>query len=185
MKRAIVAPPALSSSALADLKAWLGITTSRDDAELTALLRLGLELCEGFTGTMPLQSAVEEILPANGCWQTLSTRPVQAITGIAALAATGLRTALGAGDYDLDLAADGTGLVRLRRPLDQTRVAVQFTAGMAASWEALPEALRQGVMLLAAHQHRQRDGDAKSGPDALPPAAVAALWRPWRRMRLA
>lgn len=186
MNRAIVAPPALSSAALADLKAWLGITTSRDDAELAALLRLGLELCEGFTGTMPLQSGAEEILPARGCWQTLATRPVQAITAVAALAVNGTRTALASGDYDIDLAPDGGGMVRLRRPLDQTRIVVQFTAGLATAWETLPDALRQGVMLLAAYQHRQRDTDAKTGiTPPLPPAAVAALWRPWRRMRLA
>lgn len=185
MKRALVAPPALPSTALADLKAWLGITTSRDDAELVALLKLGLELCEGFTGTMPLLAGAEEILPASGEWQTLSTRPVQAITGLNALAATGTRSTLSAADYEFDLGADGTGLVRLRRPIDQTRVVVQFTAGLAATWDALPEALRQGVMLLAAYQHRQRDGEGKSGQTMLPPAAVAALWRPWRRMRLA
>jgi hypothetical protein len=46
----------------------------------------------------------------------------------------------------------------------------------------LPEGIRQGALRLAAHQYRERDVDA---PQPVPPAAVAALWRPWRRMRLA
>lgn len=184
MKRAIVAPPSLAPAALLELKAWLGIGTSRDDAELTALIMAALDLCEGFTGAMPLQSGCEEILVASGEWQSLATQPVQAITGAAALSASGQRTTLAAGDYDVDLTADGTGLFRLRRPLDQTRVAVTFAAGLAADWAGLPDPLRHGIMRLAAHEHRRRDAD-KPGDAASPPAAIAALWRPWRRMRLA
>lgn len=181
MKRAMVAPPALSPAALAELKAWLGITTTRDDAELSALIRTALDLCEGFTGTMPLQAGCEEVLAAKAEWQALSARPVQAITGLSAIAADGTRTTLSSADYEFDLDAEGSGRVCLRRPLDQTRIAVRFTAGLAADWAALPEAMRHGIMRLAAHQHRARD-DARQ--QATPPAAIAALWRPWRRMRL-
>ena len=52
---------------------------------------------------------------------------------------------------------------------------------MAASWELLPEGIRQGVIRLAAFQHREREGD-QAAP--VPPSAVAALWRPWRRVHL-
>ena len=182
MKRAIIAPPALAPAALADLKAWLGITTSRDDAELTGLLQAALDLCEGFTGSLPLVAGCEERLDASAQWQALSCRPVQAITGLAALAADGTRTTLAAADYDFDLDGDGTGRVRLRRPITQPRVAVAFTAGLAPDWASLPDGLQHGALRLAAHLHRARDADG-AGPT--PPAAVAALWRPWRRLRLA
>ncbi len=182
MKRAIVAPPALAASALAELKAWLGISMNRDDAELTSLLKAALDLCEGFIGAMPLSSGCEELLAASGEWQSLATRPIQAITGVSAVAVNGTRSTLASGDYEIDIFADGTGLVRLRRTIDQTRIAVRFTAGLADDWATLPEALRHGVMRLAAFQHRNRDS-AKELPG--PPAAVAALWRPWRRVRLA
>jgi len=43
----------------------------------------------------------------------------------------------------------------------------------------LPEPLRQGIVRLAAHLYTVR-GEA----EAPPPACVAALWRPWRRLRL-
>lgn len=184
MKRAIVAPPSLASAALSELKAWLGITASRDDAELTALMMAALDLCEGFTGTMPLQSGCEEVLPASGEWQSLATRPVQAITNAASLAATGQRAALSPDDYQIDFDAEGTGMVRLRRPINDSRIVVTFTAGLAPTWAALPEPIRHGIMRLAAHQHRQRETDRASA-GASPPAAVAALWRPWRRMRIA
>ncbi|MBF9150419.1 head-tail connector protein [Novosphingobium jiangmenense] len=183
MMRAIVAPPAVASAALSELKAWLGITRTADDGELASLMRAAFDVCEGFTGTMPLQSGCEDVLEASSDWQVLSARPVTAITAMAALGTSGLRTALAASDYELDIRADGTGLVRLRRPIDQTRVVVTYVAGLASDWTVLPEAIRHGVVRLAAHQHRARDDEKKAA--TLPPAVVAALWRPWRRMRLA
>jgi uncharacterized phiE125 gp8 family phage protein len=51
---------------------------------------------------------------------------------------------------------------------------------MAPDWTGLPEALRQGVVRLAAHFYTHRTAAEDEGP----PAAVTALWRPWRRMRL-
>ncbi|MCX7284212.1 MAG: hypothetical protein NTX28_09240 [Novosphingobium sp.] len=183
MMRAIVAPPALASAALSELKAWLGISRSTDDAELLTLLRSAIDLCEGFTGAMPLQSGCEDVLAASGEWQALSALPVRSITALAALDTSGARTVLNSSSYEFDIDAEGRGLVRLTRPIDQRRVVVTYAAGLADSWAALPEGIRHGVIRLAAHQHRARDDEKKS--ETLPPAAVAALWRPWRRMRIA
>jgi uncharacterized phiE125 gp8 family phage protein len=182
MQRTIVAPAVLAPAALAELKQWLGITTPADDAPLAALLAAALEICEGFTGVLPLEVTCEEALPLCIGWRRLRTRPVQAIAAVYGVAADGDRFALSTGAYDVDLDADGGGRVRVAAPGDAVRIAVRFTAGLASDWDTLPDGLRHGVMRLAAHQHRQREGD---GAAPLPPASVAALWRPWRRMRLA
>ena len=100
MNRVILTPAALPGAALAELKQWLGITTTGDDTPLLSLLTTALEVCEGFTGQMPLETECEEVLPARAGW----------------------------------------------------------------------------------HQHRERESE---GAAPLPPASVAALWRPWRRMHLA
>jgi len=181
MKRAIVTPAVLPPSALAELKQWLGITTAHDDAPLAALLRMALETCEAFTGVMPIECVCEELLDATGGWQDLSTRPVQAITAVQTIQPSGARTNLAASDYAVDLGADGTGRVMILVPDEENLVAVRFTAGLVPSWDQLPEVLRQGVIRLAAHQHRERE---TSGAGPVPPASVAALWRPWRRLRL-
>jgi uncharacterized phiE125 gp8 family phage protein len=181
MNRVILTPASLPSAVLAELKQWLAITTSQDDAPLQALLAAALDVCEGFTGQMPLESECEEVLPANAGWHALATRPVLAITGMDALAADGSRVALDPGSYEIELDADGTGRVRLPLPGERARVAVRFTAGLAPDWDGLPDALRHGLIRLAAHQHRERDG---AGASPLPPASVAALWRPWQRLRL-
>lgn len=181
MKRAIVVPALLTGAALDELKGWLGITTTNDDAALTALLRSALDMCEAFTGQMPLEALCEEMLPPGPGWQTLSTRPVMAITNIEAVENGNVRSPVSTDDYAFELDVDGSAKVRLLRPLAHRRFAVRFTAGLAAEWNELPEGLRQGVLRLAAHHYRQRDDNSLR---PIPPAAVAALWQPWRRMRL-
>ncbi len=183
MKRAIVTPAAIPPTALAELKDWLGVTVTGDDTQLNSLLRMALELCEEFTGTMPLQQVCEELLPVTGEWLALSTRPVQAITAVTGIPAEGATFALPTASYAIDLSADGSGLVRVTSPGTAGRINVRFAAGLAADWASLPDGLRHGVLRLAAHQYRAREDTAAQA--TMPPAAVAALWRPWRRLRLA
>lgn len=181
MKRIIIAAPALAPAAIAELKDWLGISTASEDAGLAALLRSALESCEAFTGTLPIESNCEELLPVASGWQRIEARPVHAITALDGIDAAGGRVTLSTSAYAIDLTADGTGLVRVLDPGLASRIAVRFAAGLATSWTGLPDGLRHGVIRLAAHQYRQRES---GGMDAAPPAAVAALWRPWRQLRL-
>lgn len=183
MNRVTIVPAQLAPDALNELKHWLAITASGEDAALTALLRTALDMCEAFTRTMPLESEVEEVLTASREWQALSTRPVNAIIGVEGLPAEGPRYALAVGDYEIDLDAGGGGQVRDLRQGSAGRIAVRLTAGLAPGWDALPDTIRHGIIRLAAHHYRARDyGDAD--PQMIPPAAVSALWQPWRRMRL-
>jgi uncharacterized phiE125 gp8 family phage protein len=76
----------------------------------------------------------------------------------------------------VDIDASGDGWVRSAAGVQ--RLAVSLSAGLAADWGSLPAAIRQGVTMLAAHLYDHRDGAGT------PPAAVTALWRPYRRMRL-
>jgi uncharacterized phiE125 gp8 family phage protein len=182
MKRAMIVPPVLADAALAELKDWLAITTTRDDAALTALLRAALDTCEAFTGLMPLESTCEEVLRSTYDWQGIAASPVIAITGVEQRATDGTHISLPVDRYLIDITAQGCGRVRLTRAIAETRVVVRFDAGLSPDWASLPEGLRHGVIRLAAHQYRDRDtGEA----DHAPPRAVAALWQPWRRMRLA
>lgn len=181
MTRTLITPAVLPPAALAELKDWLGITTPLDDAPLTALLHAALDLCEAFTGVVPLACTAEEVLAITGGWQRLTAHPVQAITGVEGIPADAPRFTLASSAYAIDLDADGGGLVRIMAQGAAGRMAVRYSAGLAPDWTSLPHALRHGVIRLAAHQHRARE-DESAAP--LPPAAVAALWRPWRRMRL-
>ncbi|WFL78842.1 hypothetical protein P7228_07200 [Altererythrobacter arenosus] len=181
MKRTIVQPADLSGAALAEFKQWLGISSANESVQLAMLLSASLELCESFTAQMPLEQGCEERLAATQGWLALDTRPVRAITSVETLTADGSRNALATGEYEIEIGATGLGQIRLTgEPSDRTLV-VSFVAGIAPEWASLPDALRHGIIRLAAHNYRDRDASEPLGP----PASVAALWRPWRRLRLA
>ena len=75
---------------------------------------------------------------------------------------------------------DRAGRARSFGAVAAKRVRISYSAGMAVDPNGLPEAPRQGIVRLAAHLYMNREG----GGEARPPAAVTALWRPWRRLRL-
>lgn len=178
MPRIITTPPDFSGPALAALKEWLAITSAREDALLTRLLASAHETCERFTGLMPLACAVEErFAPAPVL--TLATRPVRGVTALTRLDAAGQASALDPAGWTQAIAGDGTCTIRLDAPPEDGRLVAAFSAGIAESWATIPPALGDGILRLAAHGYRSRDGVAEE-----PPAAVAALWRAWRRLRL-
>lgn len=179
MTRMVLATGDLSP-ALAELKHWLGITRSADDAQLTALIGAGVEACEAFTGLTTLPATIEETRDASHEWTRLTTRPIAQVTSIEMLDAEGARTALGDNEYDLHLAGDGSAQLRLRLGPYVSRVVVTLEAGLAADWASVPDGLRHGILRFAAYLHREGEAVA-----AEPPAAIAALWRPWRVLRLA
>lgn len=170
------APPL--AAPIAELKALLRIGTGEEDALLAGLLRAAGDMCEAFTGRALLIRAVDERTRASRAWIRLGAAPVAAIEGVALIGADGAESPLSAQDYGIDIDAAGEGWVRLLLGLEPKRVRISYRAGMAAEPNGLPEALRHGIVRLAAHFYMNRGGEEA------PPAAVTALWRPWRRLRL-
>ncbi|WP_324750792.1 hypothetical protein SH591_05045 [Sphingomonas sp. LY54] len=173
---AIVLPP----QATDDAKAFLRVDGEADDGLIAGWMRSGAELCERFTGQVTIAREVKEVLPASAAWQRLGRTPVRAISTIQGLPADGEPVALPVDAFAIDIDAQGDGWIRITGPGDIRRVQVSYEAGMAAEWTQVPDALRQGMVRLAAHLHAHRDEAGDMGP----PAAVTALWRPWRRLRL-
>jgi uncharacterized phiE125 gp8 family phage protein len=166
--------------ALAELKAFLRVTVSDEDALLAGLARGAADMCEAFTGRALIDRAVEEAMTASAVWTRLGAAPVLSIEGVSALAANGDTSPVAAGAYAIDVDAAGDGWVRVRDAGGAKRVLVSYHAGMAADPNGLPEGIRHGIVRLAAHLYTQRDQAEQAGP----PAAVTALWRPWRQLRL-
>ena len=166
------------AEALAAAKEFLRVGHDGEDALIGSLAAGAAELCERFTGLVLLARTFEETLPAKSGWQRLGRTPVRSISEVDGL--TGVDAApLPPDAYSIDIDADGEGWVRVTAPGAAERLRIRYEAGLASGWADLPEALRHGIVRLAAHLYSQRGGDAP------PPAAVTALWRPWRRLRLA
>ena len=155
---------------LGEVKAYLRIDGAEEDALLAGLVRTAAALCEAFTGQVLIAEARSETVAADGEWHRLAATPVRSFEG----AFVGEDAAA----FDSLTDASGDGWVRVSGSA-AARVVVE--AGLAGDWNGVPEPLRQGIVRLTAHLYANRDAAGDAGP----PAAVAALWRPWRRMRLA
>ena len=134
-------------------------------------------MCEAFTGRALIDRAVAEMLAASAapgpgsarrrCGRSRGSRRSPRRRGAARWRRRPMRsTSTPAGDGWVRLLDAGEREARLR---------VAYGPGMAAEPDGLPEALRHGIVRLAAHLYTQR-GRRPSG--AGPPAAVTALWRP-------
>ena len=162
---------------LAEVQAYARIETGEEEGLLAGLIRSASGLCEAFTGQLLMARGFEEMLPSGGGWQRLGMTPVRAIETVERIAVDGSAVALLPGEFEIDIDSRGDGWVRV---LGEGRVRVTGQAGMASDANGVPEPLRQGILRLVAHLHSSRDGEGGE-----PPAAVTALWRPYRRMRLA
>ena len=72
------------------------------------------------------------------------------------------------------------GFIRTATALCEAFIGQRLIGELATDWNGIPAPLRQGIIRLVAHLFTHRDA-ADAGP---PPTAVAALWRPWRVMRM-
>jgi uncharacterized phiE125 gp8 family phage protein len=169
--------------ALDDLKDYLRISLDEEDGLLADLLVAATDMAERFTGQILVDRAVTEVMPACGEWRRLSVRPVRSVTGVTAIPATGPETALAVDAYAIDIDRNGDGWVRVPRQ-HGGRVRVAYRAGIAADGAGVPDAIRHGVVRLVGEYYARRSA-SPGGSEPQPPAAVSALWRPWRRMRLA
>ena len=166
--------------ALDELKAFLRISVDQEDALLAGFVRAAAEHCEAFTGRALIERTVEEMVAVSTVRVRLAAGPVREIESVGAIDEAGEATPLDAEAVTTEIDPAGEGWVRLRRAIEAKRLRVTYRAGIAADWNGVPEMLRHGIVRLAAHHYLRRDEAQDSGM----PAAVTALWRPWRRLRL-
>ncbi len=159
------------AAAVAAVRDLLRIGSAAEDGLLGALVGEAFDLAERFTGQVLIERAVNERIAADGNWRRLAATPVRAIS---AVSADGV--ALPGDAYAVDIDGDADGWVRVSG--SPRVVTVALTAGLASGWGELPSAIRGGIVRLAAFRFDARDGGEAA------PAAVSALWRPYRRLRL-
>lgn len=195
---------------MSEAQAYVRIETGEEEALLAGLIRTASAFCEAFLNQVVIARPFTVMVPPTAQWERLSIAPVRSISDVSSLDASGTATPLPANSYQLDVDSVGDGWVRVVQlqyllgafpmpdagwmgeldPADGSLIAAQSAgawrvqvsgiAGLASDENDVPEPIRQGVLRLVAHLFTARDGN-----DAEPPAAVTALWRPYRRIRLA
>lgn len=171
---------ALPAVTMSEAQAYVRIETGEEEAVLAALIRTASAVCEEFLNRVVVARDFELDVPPRESWERVPLTPVRTIASVEAVDTTGVATPLPSSGYAIDIDSSGDGWVRLCEAIDGSRVRVSGSAGMASSENEVPEPIRQGVLRLVAHLFTSRDG-----PGGDPPAAVTALWRPYRRLRLA
>lgn len=170
-------PAAVIADAVAAAAAYLRLAEGAADDVLTRATATAIALGEAYLGTAIVARAFEDVIRPSPGWRLLDALPVSAITGVTALPVGAAPYVLPVERYAIDIDGDGDGWVRVAAK-GVERVVVSYVAGLAPSWADVPPAVAQGIATLAAHLYEARASDAQ------PPAAVAALWRPYRRLRI-
>jgi uncharacterized phiE125 gp8 family phage protein len=170
----------LDSVMLDEAKAYLRIETDQEDAPLGAIILAAIGHAEEYTRQLLLRRNVRQIISARPEWTRLSATPVASVNTVTGLLADGGSFVLPAANYDAEIGANGDAYIRVIQPGAAGRADISYQAGIAPTWAELPETLRLGILRLTGHLHLHRDAENDAGP----PAAVAALLRPYRRMTL-
>lgn len=164
---------------LDEARSWLRLGATTDDAVVAQLVRAATNICEAFIGQWLIVRPVEETLPLEEGAILLGVRPVVAVDTVALLLSDGGALVLDEAGYRVRIARGGTASIAVHDRREAVRARIGYRAGMAAGANGLPEAIRQGLVRMTQHLHEARDGGG-----AAPPAAIAALWQPWRRLTL-
>jgi len=172
-------PVPLPDDAVEDVKAYLRIDTADEDALLASLISAAVGRAESFCGQMLIIRTVSERLSARRDWQKLGALPIVSIAQVNSVAA-GVASPLSPAQFGIDIDAEGRGWVRVIDPNVRGTITVLYSAGLASGWDSLPETIRQAMIRLVAYLYTSRDAAVDAGP----PAAVAALLRPYRQLRL-
>lgn len=173
MKDMLINPPAHEPVSLSEIKDFLKIEGDEEDALLAQLLLIARESCEEFSRRAlitQMRAFMDRPAPA----MAFPREPVQNVVQVFHLC-EGVSTPVSAVDYYLE----GGRLIFKRAP-HGGEVRIEYMAGYGDDWNAVPSALRQGILRLIAHMHRFRDAAGEGGI----PLAVCALWRPYRVHRL-
>lgn len=163
---------------LSEAQAYVRIETGEEEALLAGLVRAASAVCESFLNQVVIERSFAVDLPASAAWSQVPVSPVRSISLVETVDAAGVAAPLPSSAYAIDIDAAGHGWVRLLAGAGG-RVRVSGRAGIAAEQNGVPEPIRQGVLRLVAHLFSSRDGEGGT-----PPAAVTALWRPYRKVRI-
>lgn len=178
---------------VAEFKAHLRLGTgfgeeSLQDSVLKSFLRAAIAAIEARTGKILITRDFSWSLTGwrDRSGQSLPVSPVTEITRVTLIDALEIESELPSDRYRLEKDSQRPRLRPTDSLLPMVRtggsVRINFRAGFASTWGALPADLGQAVLLLAAHYYEYRNETALS--DGCMPFGVSSLLQRYRAMRI-
>lgn len=184
--------PAVEPLGLAETKLHLRLDGDDEDALVLALIKAARECAEAETRRALIRRDFRlwlDAWPAGRRAVELPLPPLAAISEVTLYDAEGVASPFGAGAWLADIVGEpGRLVLRAGTPppvpeREANGIAVRFTAGYGPAAGDVPEALRRGMALLVGHLFESREAGAAGTVEQLP-FGVAALWAPFRRLKL-
>ena len=185
------AAPTTTPVDLDEVKAHLRVDFSDDDPLITALIDAATSYLDGWTGilgramiTQTWELALDDF-PADAIYLPLG--PLQSVASITYIDATGLPQTVPSVNYYVDTKSlDGWVVPNADTPWPETMyapnvVTVRFVCGYGDA-PAVPQAIKQAMLLLIGHWYENREGSIVGTSVAELPLAVSALLAPFRRV---
>ena len=187
MTLSLISPPAEEPVTLAEARAHLRLDAAEEDGLLSALVTAARTALEAETRRAFVTQYWRFTLDD---WPSrpieLPLAPVAEVTAVKVALVSGAMLTIDPAFYEVETRGEPPRIAAKRGqawPMPATRLAgieVEFTAGYGAP-AAVPQPLKQAILLLAAHWFESR---APIGEGVELPLTVSALAAPYRRIRL-
>lgn len=178
----VLTPPAVEPVALADLRQFLRLSGTGDDALLTGLLKAARETLETLTGLVLIKQHLRLYTNRwpNDALVRIDRYPVQSVVCVTAYAPDGVPIILPTVEMHLETAVRPARLHLQSQADELGGLEIDFIAGFGETGVDVPDAIKHALMTLVAHWYECRGtyGPADH-PASLTPAfeRVVNLWR--------
>lgn len=172
----LITPPASEPLTLAETKSFLRIEHDADDDAITRAIAAAREAAEQYLRA-PLLPQTWEYTLANPCRAEvrLTFGPAQSITSVTVTDSSGATSTIDSAHYRLSV--DGGMVIFLNR-MTSSKLAIRYSASIAADADAVPALIKQGMLHHVAAMMEQREGLAP-----LPMQSIAC-YLPYRKISL-
>ena len=185
----LISGPVIEPVSLADAKQWLRVDGTAEDELISALITSARLVVEAHTRLLFVTQtwrALYDNWPSGEAIQ-IPLAPLLSLDSVKVYDAAGVGSIIPAASYVLDYSPMGARMAFLTTPPAPGRklagIELQMILGFGPAAADVPPTLRQAIKMLAARWFENR-GDALADSTNIP-GEIAALIKPFRRVRLA
>ncbi len=171
----LITPASSEPLTLSEAKLFLRIEHTADDALITRAISVARQAAEDYMRLILLAQGYTYQTGEICAVTALPVGPAQSISAITATDSEGQESTVNSDQYRLTL--DGYGVIFGSVPSADS-ITIEFTAAYAASADAVPAMIKQGILHHIAAMLEQRQGFVPM------PVQSLACYQPYRRVRL-